>query len=156
MADVLEQCLNELVATTKGLPQLGLPADEVRKRRLEYKLTTDGRVSLKEWERGITFFPIPEAEAPGTTGRDDIGYGIGCVIVLPPDSGQSANIGRASEIRAKIRRRFIHQRLTTVTVSGGYYLTTKFSHSAIHLPREAHRFETSTLLIRCWVRESRG
>jgi hypothetical protein len=155
VADVLEQCLNELVIGTKGL-KLGLPPEEVRKRRLEYKITSDGRVVIKEWERGVTFFPIPEAEAAGTTGRDDIGYGIGCVIVLGSDSGQSANVGLASEIRAKIRRRFIHQRLTTVTVSGGYYLTTTFSHQQINLPREAHRFEASSQLIRCWVRESRG
>lgn len=156
MPDICEQCLDELVSKTKGLQLPGIRAEEVRKRRLEYKVSTNGKISIKEWEKGITFFPIAEAEAAGTTGRDDIGYGIGCVIVLSPDSGQSANTGRASEIRAKIRREFIHQRLTTVTLSGGYYLTTKFQHGQIHLPREAHRFEASTVLIRCWVRESRS
>jgi hypothetical protein len=155
MADVLEQCLDELVAGTKGL-KLSIVAEEIRKQRLEYQLTSDGHLSIKQWQRGIIFFPMPEAEAPGTHGRDDIGYGIGLAIALPVDSGQATNTGRASEIRAKIRRRFVHQRLTTVTLSGGYYLTTGFSHLQIHLPREAHRFEVSAALIRCWMRESRG
>lgn len=154
--DIGEKCLNELVTVTKGLTLPLIRAEEVRGRRLEYKITTDGRVSLREWEKGVTFFPMPETEAAGTHGREDIGYGIGLVVALSPDSGQSANVGAATEIRALIRRRFIHQRLTTVTVSGGYYLTTKFHHLQINLPREAHRFEASSCLIRCWVRESRS
>ena len=155
MPDVHEQCLDEIVAGIKGL-KLWTPAEEVRKRRLEYKLTTDGRVMLREWERGITVFPIQEMEAAGTHNKHDIGYGCGCVIALPADHGQADNIGRMLEARAKIRRRFIHQKLTTIQLTGGYYLTTKVQNLPINQPRESHRFEASSLLIRCWMREPWG
>lgn len=156
MSDIHEQCLDALVRATKGLKLPSVPAEEIRKRRLEYRLTTDGRVSLREWERGVTFFPIQEMEAAGTIGRNDIGYGCGCVIVLPADHGQSALVGRAPEIRAKIRRKFIDQKLTIPGMNGLFYQTTKVAHLPLNQPRDAHRFEVSSLLIRCWVREPRG
>ena len=155
MADVHEQCLDELVAITKGL-KLSVPADQIRKRRLEHKVESNGQTTIHTWEPGITFFPMQEVEAPGTHGREDIGYGCGCIIVLAADHGPSANIGRAIEFRAKIRRKVISQKLTTVQISGGYYLTTKVSHLPINQPRGPHSYEASSLLIRCWVRESRG
>jgi hypothetical protein len=60
------------------------------------------------------------------------------------------------EARAKIRRKFIHQRMTTVSLSGGMFLTTKVGHLQINQPRGPHSYEASSLLIRCWMREPRG
>jgi hypothetical protein len=153
--DVHEQCLNELVTETQGL-KTGFPANEIRAARLQYKVESDGRVSIQTWERGITFFPLQEQESAGTNLREDIGYGCGCVIVLPADHGPGESLGRVLETRAKIRRKFIHQRLDTPSLSGGMYLTTKVQHLQINQPRGPHVYEASSLLIRCWMREPRG
>jgi hypothetical protein len=151
--DIHEQCLNELVATTKGL-KLGL---DVRARRLDHEISSDGRITIQHWEKGITFFPLQEQESSNETiSRNDIGYGCGCLIALGNETSLSANLGRAPEIRAKIRRKFIDQKLFKVSIVGGYYLTTKVSHLQINQPREGHHWEASSLLIRCWVREPRG
>lgn len=150
--DIHEQCLNELVRVTKGL-QLPLPADTILARRLWYIRGDKG--SLTPYN-GITFWPLPESEAPGTFGKDDIGYGCGCAIVLPSDHALVANKGKALYCRARIRRRFIHQRLANVSLDGAYYLTTKVEHLQINQPLETHRFEASFLTIRCWMREPRG
>ncbi len=156
MPDVHEQAIDEIVAGIKGLKLPGIPAEEVRKRRLEHRIESDGRTTIHNWERGITVFPMQEVESAGTNLREDIGYGVGVVIAIPTDSSQSAGLGRALEIRAKIRRKFIHQRLGTVSLSGGMYLTTKVQHLPINQPREANQYEASSLLIRCWMREPRG
>jgi hypothetical protein len=152
--DVHQKCLNELVEKTRGL-KLGFADTEIRARRLEYKKESDGRVTITPMERGITFFPVQEAESAGTNLREDIGYGCGCVIVLPADHGSAENLGKVLEARAKIRRKFIHQRMDA-TLSGGMYLTTKVQHLPINQPREDHQYEASSLLIRCWMREPRG
>jgi hypothetical protein len=153
--DVHEMCLNELVRKTQGLG-LGFPASEIRKRRLEHRIESDGSRTIHNWERGITFFPLQEQESPGTNAREDIGYGCGCLIVLPADHGSAENLGKVLEARAKIRRAFIHQRMENVSLSGGMYLTTKVAHLPINQPRGPHSYEASSLLIRCWMREPRG
>jgi len=152
--DVHEQFLNELVEKTQGLT-LGFPASEIRTRRLEHKVESDGRVTIQTWEQGITFFPMQEAESAGTNLREDIGYGCGCVIVLPADHGSAENLGKVLEARSKIRRKFIHQRMKA-NLSGGMYLTTKVQHLPINQPRDGHQYEASSLLIRSWIREPRG
>jgi len=152
--DVHEKFLDELVEKTKGLA-LGFPESEIRNRRLEHKVESDGRVTIQTWEQGVTFFPMQEAESAGTNLREDIGYGCGCVIVLPADHGSADNLGKVLEARSKIRRKFIHQRMDAL-LSGGMYLTTKVQHLPINQPRDGHQYEASSLLIRCWIREPRG
>lgn len=152
MADVHEQCLQELVRQTRGL-KLPIADAEIAARRLPWTTNGDRSVTI---HRGITFYPLEEAESAGTNEREDIGYPCGCAIILAADAGTADNLGKVLECRAKIRRKFIHQRLDKVTLSGGLYLTTKVSHLQINLPREAHRYEASSLLIRCWMREPRG
>lgn len=143
-----------LVNKIRGL-KLGIPADEIRTQRIDHEVRSDGKVVIHKWPRGVTLFPVQELEAPGTHGREDIGYGYGCLIVRPTDCSQTAKVGTVIEMRAKIRRKVIHQRLD-ITYADGYYLTTKVDHLQINRPQEAHNVEASALLIRCWVRESRG
>lgn len=150
--DVHEQCLDEIVSGIRGL-KLPVPADEIQKRR--GALQQNGDKTFTPF-KGISVYPIQENQAPGTFSREDIGYGCGVMIYFGADHSYSANVGKLLECRAKIRRKFIHQRLTTPTLSGGYYLQTKVSHLPINTPREAHRYEASSLLIRCWMREPRG
>src|SRR5688572_20631144 len=111
--DVHEQCLEELCRVTQGL-KLPIAADEQKVRRLAYVMTrgTDGRMTVvvEQIPKGITWFPITETESAGTNEREDIGYGCGCAIALPADTSQFANVGKVLECRARIRRRFIHQR----------------------------------------------
>jgi hypothetical protein len=150
--DVHEQCLHELVKLTRGL-KLPIASDEIVARRLPWVVNGDRSVTV---HKGITFYPSEETESAGTNEREDIGYPCSCAIILAADHGTADNLGKVLECRAKIRRRFIHQRLDRVTLAGGHYLTTKVSHQPINLPREAHRYEASSLLIRCWMREPRG
>jgi hypothetical protein len=150
--EVHEQCLDELVKVTRGL-QLPITGDQVQARRLPWSTMGDGTVVIHQ---GITWFPHEETESAGTNVREDIGYGCGCAIILPADHGTRDNLGKIPYCRARIRRRFIHQRLDNVTLDGGHYLTTKVSHLQINQPREAHAYEVSLLLIRCWMREPRG
>lgn len=150
--DVHEQCLQELVRVTKGLA-LPLAADTIRVRRLWYIKGDQGNITPQQ---GITFWPLVEREAAGTFGRDDIGYGCGCAIVFAADHALTANVGKSLVCRAKIRRKFIHQRISNVTLTDGYYLTTLVEPLAINEPLETHRFEASFLTIRCWMREPRG
>ncbi len=150
--DVHEQCLNQLVTVTKGL-ELPFPSDTICARRMWYLKKDGGHLTPY---LGITFWPQQEQEAAGTTGREDIGYGCGCAIILGADPALKDNLGKVLEARAKIRRRFIHQRLDNVELQGGYVLTTKVGHLQINEPLETHRYEASFLLIRCWMREPRG
>ena len=149
---VFDTCLSELAKQTKAIEALGIPADEIVVRRLPW--SDNGTQTVVH--RGITFYPLEEQEAPGTNVREDIGYPCGCAIILPADHGTAAHVAKVLDCREKIRRRFIHQRLSGVTLTGGTYLTTKVQHLQINLPREAHRYEVSSLLIRCWMREPRG
>ncbi len=150
--DIHEQCLDEIVAAIRGL-KLPIPADEIQKRRGAYQVNGDQTITPY---KGISVYPAEENEAPGTHAKEDIGYACGVAIILPADHAFTAAVGKVLECRSKIRRRFIHQRLFKPSLTGGYYLTTKVSHLPINLPREAHRYEASSLLIRCWMREPRG
>jgi hypothetical protein len=153
--DVHELCLKEIAAGIKGL-QTCFRAEEIRVQRLDHKVESDGSVTIHTWERGVTVFPLQEQESAGTNLREDIGYGCGVLFVFPNDHGPKDNVGKVLEARALTRRRFIHQRMTTVALSGGMYLTTKVAHLPINQPRGPHTFEVSSLVIRCWMREPRG
>jgi len=144
MADSHEVCLDELVKIAQGL-SLVVKADEIRKRRVEYKLESDGRMTIRTWEPGITFFPLQEVQSRGTISKEDVGYGCGCLICLPTDHEYGENVGAALECRSKIRRKIIHQRLTVNLLSGAYYLTTKVEHLPINQPRGPHVYEASSL-----------
>lgn len=153
--DVHEQCLKEIAAGIKGLKTC-FRADEIRVQRLDHKVESDGSVTIQTYDRGITVFPLQEQESAGTNLREDIGYGCGVLISAGNDHSLKDNVGKVLEARALIRRRFVHQRLTTVSLSGGMYLTTKVAHLPINQPRGPHTFEASSLVIRCWMREPRG
>lgn len=150
--DVHEQCLREIRDRIVGL-KLSIPASEIQVRRGYMQQNGDRTITPFT---GISIYPEQEREAPGTIGKEDIGYGCGVAIILPADHAFTENVGKALECRAKIRRKFVHQKLLTVKLGDGYYLTTHVSHLPINIPREAHRYEASSLLIRCWMREPRG
>lgn len=148
--DVHEKCLDELLRLTKGL-RLPFPADEICKRRMWFVRDDKGHLTPYP---GVTFWPLQEAEAPGTMSREDIGYGCGCAVVIPSDHALKSVVGKSPYCRARIRRKVIHQRLD-VTQTGMTYLTTKVAHLQINQPLLA-RFEASLLRIVCWMRETRG
>lgn len=150
--DVHEQCLAEIRERIAGL-KLDVPADTIVVRR-HYQQRTGDKQSLPYV--GITIYPEQEREGVGTHGREDIGYGCGVAIILATDHASTRAIGRATTMRALIRREFVHQKMEKVRLGDGCYLTTKVSHLPINIPHEAHRYEASSLLIRCWMREPRG
>lgn len=144
---VHKQCLDAIVTATRALALVPtLESAEIQARRRP-----------KRGERlytGITFFMLPEQEAPGTNQREDIGYAIGGYIAVGVDSSLHDNIDAIPSWREAIRREFIHQRLSDVSFTGGHYLTTTFEPGNFNMPVD-ERFEVSTFVIRCWMREPR-
>lgn len=140
--------MKEVQRIIRGLSLRGVQSSEIEIRRLPW--------DENQIHRGITIYPTEEREAAGTNQREDIGYGVGVALILPNDSSLREHVGRVSEWRSIIRRQFIHGRLSNVVLTGGHYCITKVEHHQLNIPREAHRYEASSLIIRCWMRESRS
>lgn len=151
MADVQKQCEDAVVSVIRSLSLKGLQASEIVARRRAWHQLGDGTWVI---HRGITVFPEPEVEAPGTNEREDIGYGIGVAMIVPTTHNTSEGRDLVTTWRAALRRKIYHDALSIVLPSG-LYLQTKVSHRELVLPKDADRFEVSGLLIRCWMRESR-
>lgn len=149
---VHQNCLELIAETIKGLALDRLAPEEVVVCRKPWKDEGNGNVVI---DRGIRIHKAPEAEAAGTNERDDIGYGCFVTMIVPTDESQAENTDLVGAWRATIRREFLHARLD-VSLDDGQYVTTKVSHGEIDVPKEAHRYEVSTLLIRCWMREPRS
>jgi hypothetical protein len=145
MAEVHSSFMNAVLERIKGLELPGHPRPVIR--RWPWSDT--------HIHSGITIHPTPESEAPGTNEREDIGYGVGVTMILPTDHGMTENVERIPIWRAKIRRAFINQRLR-VKFDGASEHVCKVEHGNFPLPREAHKYEVSSLIIRCWMRESRN
>lgn len=148
MASVHKQCLDAIVTATQALTLTpALEAGEIVARR---------RPNPKNGNlyHGITFFMLQEQEAPGTNRREDIGYAIGGYLAVPVDNSQADGLDTIPSWREAIRREFIHQRLSGVSFADGHYLTTTFEPGSFLVPAD-ERYEVSTFVIRCWMREPR-
>jgi len=107
--------------------------------------------------RGITVHDLEEDEAAGTNQREDIGYACAATIIIGNDHAVGEGIDTLAEMRARIRRRFVHQAIASVSLVGGIYLTTTVGKSPMRLPKQwDDTYLLSSLVIRCWMREPRG
>lgn len=148
---VQKQCEDAVIAAIKTLNLTGVQEAEIVARRRPWRVLGDGSV---EMFRGITVHPIEETEAPGTNEREDIGYGVGVTMVVPSDLKLTEGRDKVYAWREAIRRKLYHDVLS-ITFAGGLYLQTKISHNQLVMPKEADRYEFSSLLVRCWMREGR-
>ena len=145
------QVEDQLVSIIRGMQLAWPPSSEIQARRLPWDTTGDGTVLV---HRGITAYSLPTAEAAGTNQREDMGYAIGLAFIAAADHSTSTNRNRVHAAKEAVRRKIIHDRLTIV-LDGGHYLQTKVANGEVNVPKEAHRYEVSGLVVRGWVRESR-
>lgn len=145
-----KQALDAVVTAIQSLSLTNLPSDEVRVRRWPWKKTPDGYFA----HRGITVHPLMEQEGLGTNLRDDIGYGVGISMCVGSDHAAYENIDQIPAWREAIRKNLNHQRLA-ISTSGDNTLDCLVSHGQLNLPKELDQHEISTLVLRCWMRESR-
>ncbi len=145
------QIEDKLVSIIKGM-QLDWPApDLVVARRLPWDTLGD---KTTVYHVGISVFPTPPREAPGTNLRDDIGYGIGIAFIAPADHSTTMNRDRVPAAREAVRRKIIYDRLS-IELTGGCFCQIKLIEPDVNMPKDAHRYEISILAVRAWVRESR-
>jgi hypothetical protein len=83
-----------------------------------------------------------------------VGYGVGIALIADADHSTAANRDRIPLARELIRRKLVEDRLT-IQLTDATYLQTKVADLDVNIPKEAHRYEVSGLLVRCWVREPR-
>jgi hypothetical protein len=115
---------------------------------------------IAPWDRnkihsGITVhLPVQEHEMPGTHSCDDIAYPIQVTIVRGTSgSEESTHIDRLAVWRQKIRREFIHQRLSGVDT----VYTCRVQFGRVLLPSHYRdNYHATTMSIVCMSRESRG
>jgi hypothetical protein len=141
-----------LEATAKAIRGLTLPgAPDVAVRRLPWNDTGDAT----HFYRGITVHPTTEAVSAGTNLREDIGYGCVVTMIVPASGSVAEDIDKVSQWREAIRRKVVHDAFQDINLEGANHYTTKVVHHQLNVPKEGHRYEISSLLIRCWMRESR-
>ena len=99
---------------------------------------------------GITVHAVSETEILGTNERDDIGYGIQITMVVNDDNDLDED-DLLGVWRQTIRKKFIHQRITGVS----NVCTTQVEPGKVYNDNN-HDLQISTLLLRVFVRETRG
>ena len=103
---------------------------------------------------GVTVhLPEKEWELEGTNTCDDIAYPIMVTIVRGTSGSESDHVGRIATWRQKIRREFIHQRLSGVT--SVHTVHVRFGHVVIPDKWRKNHIAT-TMAIICISREERG
>ena len=152
MKSVQEQCLEEIAGVIRGLALRRLDHSSVHVARLPWYINGDGTAVIN---RGIYVHPAEEREAPGTNEREDIGYGCAITMIVPATHSGLEEVGLVSEWRETIRRRLVNRRLTDLVLEGGHSCIVKIEHNNLNVPRQAHRYEVSSMVARCWVREPR-
>lgn len=153
MPSIQVQAENKVIDILKSMELAWPPASMIAARRLPWDVKGDGTVVIHP---GITVHPLKPVFAAGTNEREDVGYGVGITIIAPTDHSSAEMRDRVPACREAIRRKLVEDRLSTLPlVSGATYIQTKIGDSEVNLPREAHRYEVSGLVARCWVREPR-
>jgi hypothetical protein len=149
-----EQCKAIIKKAMAGLKLPSLSSGEIVARRRPFERQSDRTVLM--W-RGITLFDVEERQAPGTCAREDIGYGIGLFMAVPSDAAMYDNVALIPTWRQTIRPFFDRKRVNRLAeLSGeGIVLTTTVEAGTLNVPQKGHRYETSQMVIRCWLRESR-
>ena len=141
---IAKQCYDAVVTGIQALSLSGLETTEVNLR----KVVRD-RAHI---HRGVTLAPMRATEAAGTNERDDFGYGVLVIFVQGTGNGYGDDIERVSQWRQQVRKTFHNKRLSGVTQSS----VCSVQHGDPFLPKELQgQNDVSSLVIRCWTRETR-
>lgn len=139
------QCHAAIVSTIQALSLTGIQSAEIRIQK-----ALRDRASIR---RGIAVVPQRAIEAPGTNERDDIGHAVLVVFVQGTGNGYSDDLTRIETWRQSVRRAFHNKRLSGVTESIGCSV----SQGDPYMPKELQdQNDVSSLMIRCWTRETRN
>lgn len=151
-SDFHKNAMAEVKKLICGLKLAGVTQDEIVVRRQWATRQGDGT-----WvpHRGITIHAEKEKQDPGTNRSEDIGYGIGVTMFIPP-SHAASSLGNVTEWRRLIRRRFINQRLQITAPVNAHICINTVEHGDFAKDFDYHTYELSTLLIRVWTRETRS
>lgn len=152
MASIQKECEDAFVTTIQGLDLTGVTDAEIVARRDPFQ--RDGSGKIVSIHRGITIHPVPESERAGTNEREEVGYGVGITMVVPYDHSGTTNRDVIPAWRSAIRRKIIRDTIT-ITESGANFCDLTWEHGRISVPREMHQWEVSTMVGRCWVRQTR-
>ena len=134
------------VHTTISAISFTVSPEEIAIRKWPY----DSSYSKDHWYPGITIHRSVEREFAGTNERDDIGYGVQITMVLD-NSADPTETDIFSDWRQKIRKAFIHQRLSGVTS-----VCTCLVEPGPVYKNVPEDYDVSTLLIRVISRETRS
>lgn len=141
-----------LTAVATAIRKLGLPGiqgDEIVVRNYPWR----GSGQEITYHRGISVHPGGEQESRGTNERDDIGYGVFITMLKPADHDTAEGIALIPFWRRKIREALHHTRLKLVE-NGSNEIETVVQPGNYLTPRGVRgRYNTSVLLVRCWMRE---
>lgn len=121
--------------------------EEIAIRKWPYDKSRD----KDHWYPGITISRAMENERPGTNERDDVGYGIQVTMVMD-NSAYPDELDYFSEWRQKIRKAFIHQRLTGTGTDTIYTCLVEPGPVYKNVPEN---YDIDTLVIRVMSREAR-
>ena len=145
---VFKQCLDRVVTDILGLSLTGVTSYGVVVRWLPW--------DDYEFHRGITVHPAKEAvqNAPGTCGRDDVGYGCQVTMVEANQSDLTKNLNLHLQWQESIRKAFINQRLTGIT--SVYTCSVQTKDVPIPAAFTKKNYLAHALVVRCWSRETRG
>jgi len=142
---ILKRCGDTIVEIIQGIVLDGISQDEIKLRK-----TYRDRDSIF---RGISVVPVPEREAPGTNVRDDYGYGFLIVFCQGTGHGWSEDIDRITLWRQQVKRAFNNKRLTGVPE---VYICTFEAGDPFMAKEYQNSNDVSSLVIRCWARETRA
>jgi len=147
---IFAQCLDGVAAGIQALDMTGIPDNRVTVRRLPH----DGEAYFP----GITVHPVTEIYHQGTNMRESVGYGCAVTMVVNNENDSEYLLDQLLLWRETIRRYFVeNSTLTAVTASGASVCTLKVEHGK---PIEWNElidknYDVSTLIIRCYVWETR-
>lgn len=135
----------------------GLADMPYRDQVYERTLLQDAKGNWTNLQRGVWVYDDEEeGEAPGTNQSEDIGYPIVVTIVRPVVGGTVEDAEAVRIGREKIRKAFIHQRLTELAIDNGHHCTCTVRHGTKRKRDQDARYEVSSLVIVVWMRETRS
>lgn len=145
---IQKQCEDAIVTTISALSLTGVGTGEVVARRQPF--VEGGHPP----QRGITVFPVPPLRGMGTNVREDVGYGVGVMVVMPEALSGEAERDVSPAILETIFDKFVEDRLS-ITLTGATFLTVTWEPGRLQVPKEFYAYDISDAVFRCWVRRTR-
>jgi len=141
------ECLEAVRDRIQGLELTGLFDERVRVRRLPH----DG----EQFFPGITVHPVTEVYSQGSNMLESVGYGCSVTMVVNNDNDQDYLLDRLLTWRQTIRRSFVEDHTITGVTGQIYRVGVEHGHVIDWKTLYDRNVDVSSLVIRCWLLESR-